>query len=108
MTKFEKMAMQFEAMGDIFAVPGIEEAVTSALEKDISKAARSARVTKAIGMCMRGAPEAMKLLGAAESGKDVAEVEEMGLADLSGLMAKVFTGYILPFFASGAKQDGRS
>ena len=106
MTNFEKMAIQFECCGDIFAVPGIEEVMNGVVEKEISRAERSGRITKAIGICMKGAPEAMKKLAALENGKTEAEIEEMKLGELSAAMAKVFTQYILPFFGSGAKQDG--
>ena len=106
MTNFEKMAIQFECCGDIFAVPGIEDAMNKVVEKDISRAERSGNITKAIGICMHGAPEAMKRLAAIETGKTEQEVEEMKLGELSAAMAKVFTQYILPFFGSGAKQDG--
>ena len=106
MTNFEKMAIQFECCGDIFAIPEIEEVMNGVMEKDISHAVRSGRVTKAIGLCMRSAPEAMKTLAALHSGKTAEEVEKMGLVELSGATAKVFAEYIMPFFASGAKQDG--
>lgn len=106
MTNFEKMAIQFECCGDIFAVPEIEKVMDGVVEQNISKAERSGRITKAIGVCMSGAPEAMKKLAALETGKTEQEIEEMKLGELSAAMAKVFTQYILPFFGSGAKQDG--
>ena len=64
MTNFEKMAIQFECCGDIFAVPEIEKVMDGVVEQNISKAERSGRITKAIGVCMSGAPEAMKKLAA--------------------------------------------
>lgn len=106
MTNYDKMAIQFECCGDVFEIPEIEEKLTACVEQGISRAARSGRVTRALGACMSGAPAAMKRLASIETGKTVAEIEELSLNEMSVVMAKVFSRYILPFFGSGVKQDG--
>lgn len=106
MTNFEKMAIQFECCGDILSVPSVEKVLNGMVGDDVSNLVKRGCITKAVGICMKYSPEAMKCLAALETSKTEQEIEDLNPEELSATMVDVFVQYILPFFVSGAKQDG--
>lgn len=105
MQNFEKLAKQFEAVGDLLTANGMDDGINAMVEDD-SNVKRAGRIYKLVALGMKEAPDAMRTLAAIEMGKTEAEAEEMSEEEIAAPMMKAFNSVVIPFFAARLQQDG--
>lgn len=107
MTKFEKLADQFAAAGEIIAIEEVEKGIEALRDDGMSDIARTARLMRMLGIAAQKAPDACKKLVAIEKDIMADEVDALPDGELVKSLTNAFMQSVIPFFTSSAGQDAK-
>ena len=99
MTNFEKLAAQFDSIGEILSISEIEQGMREMPENDENDVASTARTFRLLGIAMQKKPEAMRQLVAIEKDIPREDVDALPDSALVSALVQTFMGAVVPFFA---------
>lgn len=104
MDRFEKLALQMEAAGEVLTVKEVEDIVKEYEGRAMNNFSSGGLVMRLVGCAMRAAPNAVKQLVALDKDITVEAVDEMDDAALVEAVQTVMLRDVLNFFGSKKPQ----